>query len=181
MKRANCKPVHSASAHSTGDEKQPTKYQLLPTPLPNCQVLDAQGLAACAPGQISQCNSPDLKRRAVCWKSCAKPMWSLVPLLTGTTLASATLKLCPYLTMHTPDPEPDSEIEQCWPIGYHHQTCSALLAVVLWGWNLCGSFASCAAIPTPQDLWTLSSSHTKQAGILTLRSRQASGRDSYNG
>lgn len=63
MKRANCKPVHSVSAHSTGDEKQPTKYQLLPTPLPNCQVLDAQGVAACAPGQISQCNSPEKKKK----------------------------------------------------------------------------------------------------------------------
>lgn len=99
-------------------------------------------------------------------------MWRLVPLLTGTTLASATLKLCPYLIMYTLDLDPVLEIEQCWPIGYHHQTCFALLAVVPWGCTCVGPLPAVlpSLLPKPYGAFP---PHTQ--------SRQASGRDSYNG
>lgn len=143
---------------------------LAPVNTSACQVLDAQGLAVCAPGQLWQRSSPALKQRAVCWKSCAKPLRGLSPFA---AFASATSQVCTYLATHTLDLEPEPELEQCW-LTLGTITRPALL---LLGYN--GAAAGVGPLPAllPPQLPKPHSSFPPHTLKAKLRSRQASGRE----
>lgn len=151
----------SASASSAGDEQQPN--------VSSCQHLCLTAGAGC-PGFGCLCSSPALKQRAVCWKSCAKPLWGLSPFA---AFASATSQVCTYLATRTLDLELEPELEQCW-LTLGTVTRPALL---LLGYN--GAAAGVGPLPAllPPQLpkpYRSFPPHTLKA---KLRSRQASGRE----